>query len=247
MSLPLLMVPCKTSFKFKDRTTRLTATSFAGSDSTASTMQSFCHHVLREPAIYARIKSELDEATKSGKLSDFPQWNEVQALPFFQACLKEAMRVRPAVGLNITRHVPPEGAEIDGQRLPGGTRVALNGWVLHRDTQIFGSDAKVYRPQRWLEDEGRAKNMERYMFQFGGGSHLCKWRDGSCLLARRTDCALGIGKNLALLEMNKTLPLLFREYDFELLRPQEDLKHNSTFFVVQGGLDVKISKREKAM
>jgi cytochrome P450 len=54
---------------------------------------------------------------------------------------------------------------------------------------------------------------------------------------------LGIGKNLALLEMNKTLPLLLRDYELELLRPQEDLKYRSTFFVVQRGLDVRISKR----
>jgi cytochrome P450 len=54
---------------------------------------------------------------------------------------------------------------------------------------------------------------------------------------------LGIGKNLALLEINKTLPLLLRDYELELLRPQEDLKYRSTFFVVQRGLDVRISKR----
>ena len=136
---------------------------FAGSDSTASTMQSFCHHVLREPAIYSRIKKEIDDATASGELSEMPQWNEVQNLAYFQACLKEAMRVRPAVGLNITRHVPPEGAEIDGKRFPGGTRVAINAWVLHRDTEIFGKDPKKYNPDRWLE--GDAKNMERYMMQ----------------------------------------------------------------------------------
>lgn len=45
--------------------------------------------------------------------------------------------------------------------------------------------------------------------------------------------------------MNKTLPLLFREYEFELLKPQEDLKYHSTFFVVQHGLEVRISKRGK--
>lgn len=126
-------------------------------------MQSFCHSVLREPKIYARIKQEIDEATAAGKLSYMPQWNEVQALPYFQACLKEAMRIRPAVGLNITRLVPPEGTEIEGTKFPGGTRLALNGWVLHRDEAIFGNDPKVYRPERWLE--GDAKNMERYMFQ----------------------------------------------------------------------------------
>lgn len=46
--------------------------------------------------------------------------------------------------------------------------------------------------------------------------------------------------------MNKTLPLLFREYEFELLKPQEELQYHSTFFVVQHGLNVKISKRGKA-
>ncbi|KAK5110921.1 hypothetical protein LTR62_005459 [Meristemomyces frigidus] len=65
------------------------------------------------------------------------------------------------------------------------------------------------------------------MFTFGGGSHLC------------------IGKNLALLEMNKTLPMLFRDYEFELLKPHEDLKYHSTFFVVQHGLDVRMSKRNR--
>ncbi|KAK4555027.1 hypothetical protein LTR86_007793 [Recurvomyces mirabilis] len=197
---------------------------FAGSDSTASTMQSFCHHVLREPAIYGKIKKEIDDATAQGKLSEMPQWNEVQALPYFQACLKEAMRVRPAVGLNITRHVPPEGADIDGKRFPGGTRVALNAWVLHRNAEVFGADPKLFRPERWLEGDAK---MDRHLYTFGGGSHLC------------------IGKNLALLEMNKTLPLLFRDFEFELLKPHEDLKYHSTFFVVQSGLEVRISKRNR--
>lgn len=126
-------------------------------------MQSFSYHVLRDAAIYANLKKELDDATASGKLSEMPQWSEVQALPYFQACLKEAMRLRPAVGLNICRLVPPEGTELDGHKLPGGTRVALNGWVLHRWQPIFGQDADVFRPERWIE--GDAKTMERYMFQ----------------------------------------------------------------------------------
>lgn len=186
-------------------------------------MQSFCHCVLRDPAIYARLLAEIDDATAAGALSPMPQWNEAQALPYFQACLKEAMRLRPAVGLNIGRLVPRQGAVIDGVSFPGGTRVALNGWVLHRDESVFGRDSKTYRPERWLE--GDTKAMERSMFQFGGGSHLC------------------IGKNLALLEMNKILPLLFREYDMELLRPGEELSYHSTFFVVQKGLEVRIRRR----
>ncbi len=43
--------------------------------------------------------------------------------------------------------------------------------------------------------------------------------------------------------MNKLLPLLLRDFEFELLKPNEDLKYHSTFFVVQSGLEVRISKR----
>ncbi len=190
-------------------------------------MQSFCFHILKNPAVYEKLCAEIDTANAEGKLSDIVQYNEAQQLPYFQAALKEAMRCRPAVGLNITRHIPPEGAEIDGQRYPGDTRVALNAWVLHLDQGAFGKDADTYRPERWLEGgESKAKQMERHMYQFGGGSHLC------------------IGRNLALLEMNKVLPQLLRRYRFRLVHPEATIKHNSTFFVVQSGLEVYVEKRQ---
>lgn len=141
---------------------------FAGSDSTASTMQSFCHFVLRDAGARGRLMIEIDAASSKGRLSRFPTWGEVQGLPFFQACLKEAMRLRPAVGLNITRLVPKGGAEIDGTWFPGGTRLALNAWVLHRNEEVFGQDCRNFRPERWIEGgEEKAKGMERFMFQVG--------------------------------------------------------------------------------
>lgn len=135
---------------------------FAGSDSTASTMQSFCWYVLSNRRVYDKLVAEI----LSADLSEMVQYSEAQNLPYFQACLKEAMRIAPAVGLNITRKVPPGGAEIDGVKLPAGTAVAVNGWVLHRDRGIFGEDAEVYRPERWLEgDKEKIKMMDRCMFQ----------------------------------------------------------------------------------
>lgn len=137
---------------------------FAGSDSTASTMQSFFWHVLADARVYGQLMQEILSA--SG-LSDPVAYNEALALPYFQACLKEAMRVRPAVGVNISRKVPPGGADIDGTRLPGGVNVAINGWVLHRDREVFGQDAHQFRPERWLdqEDPDQLRMMERCMFQ----------------------------------------------------------------------------------
>ncbi|TAQ87208.1 hypothetical protein B7494_g4464 [Chlorociboria aeruginascens] len=201
---------------------------FAGSDSTASTMQSLFWHILSSPHVHATLIQEIQNAMNTGIIptSGNLSWGEAQSLPYFQACLKEAMRVRPAVGLNITRIVPDEGAELDGHFFPGGTRVAVNGWVLHRDRATFGVDADIYRPERWLEDGERGKRMERYMFQFGGGSHVC------------------IGRNLALLEINKVVPRLLRDYHIELVDSTQQLKANASFFVVQEGLEVYIEKRK---
>ncbi|KAI8944121.1 cytochrome P450 [Xylaria longipes] len=202
---------------------------FAGSDSTASTMQSFFWLSLTAPRVYAALKSEIDAAVADGTIPPTGniEWIQSQKLPYFQACLKEAMRLRPAVGLNISRYAPaPDGVEIDGRHYPAGTRLAVNGWVLHRDKTVFGSDAEFFRPERWLEDEENARVMERYMCQFGGGAHVC------------------IGRNLALLEINKVCPRLLRDFDFQLVNPTRELKAKATFFVVQEGLEVYISRRD---
>jgi len=137
---------------------------FAGSDSTASTMQSFFSEVLRRPPVYAKLQKEISDAAARGDLSDYITWQEAQKLDYFQACLKEALRLRPAVGVNITRVVPPGGADIDGKWYPGGVNVAVNAWVTHRDTALFGEDVDTFRPERWLEDKDKARLMEKYGF-----------------------------------------------------------------------------------
>lgn len=68
------------------------------------------------------------------------------------------------------------------------------------------------------------KEQRKLTRQFGGGAHVC------------------IGRNLALLEMNKVLPRMIR--DFELgLAGERPLEARATFFVVQRGLEVFIRPR----
>ncbi len=43
--------------------------------------------------------------------------------------------------------------------------------------------------------------------------------------------------------MNKVLPQILRRYRFRLVHPDATIKHHSTFFVVQSGLDVYLEKR----
>lgn len=127
-------------------------------------MQSFFYYVLNSKAAYSKILEEVDAAYAQVGEAPLLEWAEAQNLDYFQAALKESMRLRPGVGVDISRLVPPGGAEIDGKTYSGGVAVAFNAWVLHRDEEIFGPDVETYRPERWL-DKDKAKHMDRFMFQ----------------------------------------------------------------------------------
>jgi cytochrome P450 len=124
---------------------------FAGSDTTSISLNATYYNIIKNPRVQARLRAELDEAHARGALSDPPSFAETQALPYLQAVLKEALRMHPAVGLCLWRIVPAGGATLCGQYFPAGTNVGVNGWVAHRNKEVWGEDADEFRPERWLE------------------------------------------------------------------------------------------------
>lgn len=92
----------------------------------------------------------------------------------------------PFSGL-LMKAVPPEGDTISGHFVPGGTRIAQNALSIQRRRDIFGADADVFRPERWL---GISPEKKQLMVQttelvFGNGRWGC------------------LGKPVAFLELNK--------------------------------------------
>lgn len=97
-------------------------------------------------------------------------------LEFTQACIKEAQRLHPVIGMSLPRSVPAGGMEINGLCVPVGTTVGCNPVSLHRNPEIFGRDAELYHPNRWLKDEKHTRDMERYNLIYGGGARTCPGR-----------------------------------------------------------------------
>lgn len=182
---------------------------FAGSETTAISLSSVFYYLLKNPLCMQKLYQELDEKAKEGHFKDNVQgvvtWSESQALPYLDACIKEAFRMHPAPGLPLERIVPPAGAEIAGHFIKGGTIVGVSAWVIHRNREVFGEDVEVFRPERWLVDENaaggreaeekRVKEMSGVMLQFGMGARTC------------------IGKNISLLEIYKVVPSLLRRFE----------------------------------
>lgn len=136
--------------------------SFAGSDTTAISLRSMFYYLLKNQDCLRKLVTEIDNMNDNGELSDPITFAESSRLKYLQACMHEAMRMHPAVGQLLERLVPEGGASVAGVWLPGGTIVGVNPWVVSRDKSVYGADADIYRPERWLEaDAPTLKLMER--------------------------------------------------------------------------------------
>jgi cytochrome P450 len=121
---------------------------FAGSDTTAIALRSIFYHLCKCPRVYQAAVQELDSATELSSPITFEQG---QHLPYIQACIKEGLRLQPAVGMLLERIVPKGGATLDGIFFPAGTIVGINPWVVAIDKSVYGQNAQEFRPERWLE------------------------------------------------------------------------------------------------
>lgn len=119
----------------------------AGSDTVSNGMQAFLYYMARHPRCWERVRAEIRDAQdKEGRCrSRIISYQDAVALPFLQACIKEALRVHPSVPMGLPRIVPSGGLLIGDKRLPEGTTVSVSPWVIHHSKEIFGPDA-VRRP-----------------------------------------------------------------------------------------------------
>jgi cytochrome P450 len=133
----------------------------AGSDTTAIFLRAVVYFLLLNPECERKLIAELVRARKAGRLSDVVTWKESRDLPYLDACIKEAGRLHPAVGFALERVVPRGGVELCGKYIAEGTVVGINAWVAHRDCAVFGEDAGMFKPDRWLGNSERRASMER--------------------------------------------------------------------------------------
>jgi cytochrome P450 len=159
----------------------------AGSDTTATAIRATMLHLMCSPASYTKLAAEIRQADKDGRISSPITDAQARELPYLQAVIKEGLRIHPpVVGLQGTI-VPKGGDVISGFKVPEGTEVGISAFAVQRSKAVYGEDAKLFRPERWLEAKGeKLKTMQMswdLVFKYG------KWQ---CL-----------GKTVALIELNK--------------------------------------------
>lgn len=202
----------------------------AGSDTTGSAISGILYHLLTYPRVLAKLKDEIREAGDRGKLSGRPTFKESQEMPYLEAVVKESLRLHSSVGLPMWRVVLEGGIEIAGQFLPAGTNVGINAWVAHRNKDVWGQEAGVFRPERWLEaqaeadagSKARLQRMEAYYMPFGLGSRTC------------------IGRHVSMFGISKLVPRLVRDFAFELAEP--GMECENSWLVIPKGLQIRVRR-----
>ena len=200
----------------------------AGSDTTATIIRTGVLSIMTNPQIYAKLQAEI--SATDIPLSTVISTRQALQLPYLQATIKEALRHHPAATGLLPRVVGPNGDTHNGVYFPPGTEVAFCAWNIHRtNTKVYGEDAALFRPERWLEasPERLAVMEESFHLVFGYGRNRC------------------MGENIARLELNKLFFEMFRRFDWSIIDPVKPFEKNVNYgLFVQKGMWVKVTERE---
>ncbi|KAG4429416.1 hypothetical protein IFR05_015102 [Cadophora sp. M221] len=172
-----------------------------GSDTSAATIRVVLLNLMSSPPCYRKLQAEIDSAMAKGEISSPIKDVEAKQLPYLQAVIKEGLRIMPpATGL-FSKQVPQGGDTINGIFVPGGTQISSCSFGIHHSKKIFGGDADIFRPERWLEADGHtlAQMTSTIDLIFHFGKFQC------------------LGKPVALMELNKIYVELLRRFDFAVV------------------------------
>ncbi len=133
----------------------------AGHDTTANAMSWALDCLTQDRASYTRLQAELAPLCSAG-----PRWEEILALPFLDAVVREVLRLRPI--FPVTTRTLRQPLSLPCAELPAGTVVVPSLYLAQRRPQAFVAPLQ-FRPARFLGDEPPPFEW----MPFGGGLRRC--------------------------------------------------------------------------
>ncbi|KAL7272636.1 hypothetical protein RUND412_004548 [Rhizina undulata] len=125
-------------------------------------------HIAAYPGLADRIRQETSGAYSTGTLNATYIQN---SSPLLTSVFHEVLRL---VTTSVTARVAGSDANISGYSLREGDLLLAPIWPLQRSKEIWGEDANVFDPERYLRDPEKFRSP---VFRpFGGGVTLCPGR-----------------------------------------------------------------------
>ncbi|KAI6157000.1 cytochrome P450 [Pisolithus tinctorius] len=182
----------------------------ASYETTAITMTWALVELARHPDIQTKLREELLS------FGGDPSYDEITTgLPYLDAVVQETLRFRPAAPdlirqadedsvIPLSEPVRTQSGEVvDSIVVERGTVFGVSIPCMNRSEAIWGPDAKVFRPERWLKNDGVTKKARevkgyRHLLTFGDGPRTC------------------LGKVFAIAEIKTVLSVVVKNFVLEM-------------------------------
>jgi len=123
---------------------------------------------------------------KEGKLSRLPRQCHQSNKPSADSDYCTVLRLYPSVPINsraaVKTTILPTGGEPEGKSSIFVKKGASGGYcvyAMHRRKDLYGSDAEMFRPERWDPNENNKVNLKNIgwgYLPFNGGPRVCLGR-----------------------------------------------------------------------
>ena len=150
----------------------------AGFDPIPCTIEAIIAAMIAHPHLQDRLRQELqDHLSRVGGCCDQPSFAQIDALPYLNAIIMEALRTVNSIETYQPRLVPKGGSTLCGYYLPEGTIVSTQPYLVHNHPVLFASP-EMFDPERWLRGgrEGYL-NLSKNLFTFSRGPRACLGRE----------------------------------------------------------------------
>jgi cytochrome P450 len=162
----------------------------AGHETTATALLWWSRLMAEYPTAAKRAVQEVDAVLQSRP----PLPDDLAALPWLTATLKEAMRLYAPTAALLARRTTRD-MQLGGWHIPRGAMLRITLTELHRDPSSF-ADPEAFRPERFLPDA--TEPPRGAWLPFGVGPRVC------------------IGHHFAMLEMTMAAAMLLQRVRLEL-------------------------------
>ncbi|KAL0308314.1 UNVERIFIED_CONTAM: cytochrome [Sesamum radiatum] len=156
---------------------------FASTDAIATLIIWAMTVLIKNPSVLRKVQAELRSTLPTLQNKAMMEEEDIATaqLPYFNATIKETLRVYSTIPLLIPRETIKD-CTIDGYEIPAKTLVHVNAWAISKDPELW-KDPFEFKPERFLGDERKLtmdlKGTDFGLIPFGAGRRGCpglQWR-----------------------------------------------------------------------
>ncbi|KNA20822.1 hypothetical protein SOVF_048570 [Spinacia oleracea] len=201
----------------------------AGRDTTSSGLSWFFWLLSNNSDVLTKIRSEVGNvrARADKQVGDSYNFDDLREMNYLHAALSETLRLYPPVPVD-TRSCSEDDIFPDGTKVKKNWFVTYNTYAMGRMESIWGRDCLVFRPERWIDENGlyKPENPFRYPV-FHAGPRIC------------------LGKEMAYVQMKSIVACVVEQFDVDVLGKEKCPEYLLSLTLrTKNGLPVRVKPRK---